>query len=67
MEAALSHLRATGVQVKPEDVARLSPLVSKNFHLLGRYQFSLSEALLQGALRPLRDPNSPDELLEGIP
>jgi TnpA family transposase len=67
MEAALNHLRATGAVVQPEDVARLTPLVSENFHLLGRYQFSLSEALLQGELRPLRDPNSPDELLEGIP
>jgi Tn3 transposase DDE domain len=67
VQAALSHLRATGVHIKPEVVARLSPLGSTNFHLLGRYQFSLTEALLQGELLPMRDPNSPDELLAGIP
>lgn len=31
MDAALAHLRAKGATVKPEDVARLSPLGSKHF------------------------------------
>ena len=63
IDAALSHLRSTGYDVKPEDVARLSPLITRHIHIhfLGRYTFSLSEAAAQGRLRPLRDPDSPDE------
>ena len=57
MDAALAHLRAKGVAVKPEDVSRLSPLGSKHFNVLGRYHFDLSEAVRRGELRPLRDPN----------
>ena len=61
IDAALSHLRSTGYDVKPEDVARLSPLITRHIHFLGRYTFSLSEPAAQGRLRPLRDPDSPDE------
>jgi TnpA family transposase len=58
MDAALAHLRAHGALVKPEDVARLSPLSSKQFHVLGRYHFNVSEeAVRRGELRPLRSPN----------
>ena len=57
MDAAWSHLRAQGVSVKPEDMARLSPLGSKHFNVLGRYHFELSDAVRRGELRPLRDPN----------
>jgi hypothetical protein len=32
MNAALGHLRANGAVVRPEDVARLSPLRSKQFN-----------------------------------
>ena len=42
MDAALAHLRANGVMVKPEDVARLSPLGSKYFNVLGRYHFNVT-------------------------
>jgi len=61
MDAALNHLRSTGVEVKPEDVARLSPLGHANINLLGRYQFAVPEAVLRGELRPLRDPSVLDE------
>ena len=57
MDAALSHLRGQGVAVKPEDIARLSPLGSRHFNVLGRYHFDLSDAVRRGELRPLRDPN----------
>ena len=57
MDAALSHLRAQGVAVKLEDIARLSPLGSRHFNVLGRYHFDLSDAVRRGELRPLRDPN----------
>jgi len=46
--------------VKPEDVARLSPLSYDHSNLLGRYTFALAEPLARGALRPLRDPTAPD-------
>ena len=57
MDAALARLRAKGATVKPEDVARLSPLGSKHFNVLGRYHFDLSEEVRRGELRPLRNPN----------
>lgn len=63
MEAALAHLRAVGVEVRPEDVERLSPLGYAHINLLGRYHFALSESLAPDQLRPLRDPtnlNEPD-------
>jgi hypothetical protein len=53
MEAALQHLRAEGVEVRPEDVARLSPLGYKHLNFLGQYSFDLAENIAQGALRPL--------------
>jgi TnpA family transposase len=34
MDAALNHLRATGAEVKKEDLARLSPLSHKHFNML---------------------------------
>ncbi len=57
MDAAVEHLRATGVEVKQEDVERLSPLGNKHFNVLGRYHFNTTEAVLQGELRPLRNPD----------
>ena len=49
--------------VTPEDVARLSPLVSEHINLLGRYAFSVPEAVTRGELRPLRNPA---KVLEGL-
>ena len=54
MDAALNHLRATGADVKKEDLARLSPLNNKHFNMLGRYYFTVPEEVLRGELRPLR-------------
>lgn len=45
MEAALEQLRAEGVEVRPEDVARLSPLQTHHINMLGQYAFLLAEAL----------------------
>ena len=61
MEAALHQLRAEGLEVKPEDVARLSPLIHQHINFQGRYSFALSEAVARGDLRPLRDPYEQDE------
>jgi hypothetical protein len=61
MEAALQQLRAEGVPVHTDDVARLSPLVHKHINFQGRYSFALTEAVARGALRPLRNPHDPGE------
>jgi len=60
MDAALNQLVAEGYDVRPEDVARLSPLGSKHVNMLGRYAFTLPEFVARGELRPLRDPNAAD-------
>ncbi len=52
-QAALDHIRAEGVQVRSEDVARLSPLQHKHINVLGRYSFALAELVAKGQLRPL--------------
>ena len=46
MDAALNHLRATGADLKKEDLARLSPLSHKHFNMLGRYHFAVPEEVL---------------------
>ena len=60
-EAALNHLRSRGEDVKPEDVARLSPLEYQHINFLGRYSFALTESIARGELRSLRasDEESP--------
>ncbi len=60
MEAALDQLRADGYTVKNEDVARLSPLLHEHINMLGRYSFSVPEAVAKGELRPLHDPADND-------
>ena len=65
MDAALAHLRRTGVEVKPEDVARLSPLGHEHINVLGRYSFALAESIAQGELRPLRRSDDGDDLTVG--
>jgi len=57
-DAALDHLR-DGHDVRDDDVRRLSPLGHDHINLLGRYQFSATD-LLDGSLRPLRDPAAPE-------
>ena len=56
MDAAIEHLRKNSAGVNADDVARLSPLAHQNVNFLGQYSFALSEAVAQGQLRPLRDP-----------
>jgi len=61
MDAALNHLRNQGFEPKPEDLARLSPLRSRHFNVLGRYHFTVSDSVLKGELRPLRNPDRSQE------
>jgi hypothetical protein len=61
MDHVLTALQAEGVDVRPEDAARLSLLGHRHLNLLGRYHFTLPEALARGERRPLRDPNMADD------
>ena len=61
MDRALEHLRHQGLDINPEDIARLSPLGHIHINMLGRYYFELAKALQEGGFRPLRDPSAPDE------
>ncbi len=63
MDLVLSYLRAKGETVRPQDVARLSPLEHGHINLLGRYDFSLPEFLEQGRMRPLRNEVEPEEIV----
>ena len=49
----LDHLRAQDIKIRPADLARLSPLIHKHIHVLGRYVFTLPEPIANGALRPI--------------
>ena len=57
LDRALNHLRSQGLEVRDEDVQRLSPLKFEHLHLGGRYHFSLTSALQPGQFRQLRDPD----------
>lgn len=63
MNAALENLERLGIEILPEDLARLSPLGHEHINFLGHYDFSLPESLWGGQLRPLRDPFGGDPLL----
>lgn len=54
MDQALTTLRQRGEEPRPEDVARLSPLIHSNLNVLGSYSFVLSPEVARGQLRPLR-------------
>jgi hypothetical protein len=60
IEAALERLRSDGYEVRPEDVARLSPLPNHHVNVLGRYSFALSAQVANGGMRPLRRPDDDD-------
>jgi hypothetical protein len=52
MDAALNQLMSEGYEVRPQDVARLSPLGLKHINMLGRYAFTLPDFVALGELRP---------------
>ena len=53
LQAALEHLQSEGMDIDPEDRARLSPLQHKHIHVLGRHSFALADPIASGNLRPL--------------
>ena len=58
MQEAIQQARADGMEVRPDDLAHLSPLIWRHLSFLGRYDFSLPDTVRNGGLRPLRNPNS---------
>jgi hypothetical protein len=58
LSAAVDQLRAQGVPVKDEDVARLSPLGHAHINFLGRYAITAS-APAQGLRQPGEVPDLP--------
>jgi hypothetical protein len=50
INAALQQLEQEGFEIQSEDITRLSPLVFEHINLLGRYAFSLPEAVSRGEL-----------------
>jgi TnpA family transposase len=61
MDAVLEQLRSEGYPLKPEDVARLSPLIFDHINFLGRYAFALPDAVAQGQPRPLRSGDTTED------
>ncbi|WSQ82048.1 transposase [Streptomyces sp. NBC_01213] len=59
IDAAVAQFRTEGHEIRDEDIARLSPLKHRNPNLLGRYSFTAGIPTA-GALRPLRDPDTPE-------
>jgi len=53
--------RRMGSNVKIE-VAERSPFTHRHINLLGRYTFTVPEAVVRGGLRPLRDLSTIDPL-----
>ena len=61
LDRAVSRLIEQGAEVRDEDLARVSPLMHSHVRLLGRYHFRLDEAVEGGGMRPLRDPDAPED------
>lgn len=61
MEAALNHMRKQGIEVRDEDIARLSPLPHGHLNVLGHYSFNLEEQIAKGELRPLNQLETADK------
>ncbi len=49
MGVVLDELRSTGHPVLEADVARLTPLLHDHIHMLGKYDFTLPEAVAQAS------------------
>jgi len=54
MNKAIDHLKATGMEIRDEDIKRLTPLGFEHIRFLGRYDFTLKTRTEVGGLRPLR-------------
>ena len=59
MNKAIDHLKATGMEIRDEDIKRLNPLGFEHIRFLGRYDFTLKARTEVGGLRPLRQKRTP--------
>jgi TnpA family transposase len=62
LQAALEHLQSEGMEIAPEDRARLSPLQHTHIHVLGRHSFALADPIARGKLRPLNIERTDEEI-----
>jgi len=53
MQASLDYLHQQSLDIREEDVARLSPLLTGHINMLGHYTFILPAKVMKGQLRPL--------------
>jgi len=58
MQETVRQLSAAGTLPLPADIVRLSPIAWRHINFLGRYDFSLPDAIANGSLRPRHQPNS---------
>nr|WP_272800857.1 Tn3 family transposase [Sphingobium sp. AntQ-1] len=58
MQETVRQLSEAGAPPLPADIARLSPIFWRHINFLGSYDFSVPDAVANGGLRPLRQPNS---------
>jgi len=56
MQEAIGQVRLDGMDVSNDDIAHLSPLIWRHLNFLGRDDFSLPDTVMNGSLRPLRNP-----------
>ena len=56
---AIDHLKATGMEIRDEDIRRVTPLGFKHIRFLGRYDFTLRVKPEHGGLRPLQQKRMP--------
>ena len=55
---SIRQVRSDGMEVSNDDIAHLSPLIWRHLSFLGQYGFSLPDTVINGGLRPLRNPTS---------
>ena len=58
MTRIIGLLREMGLEVLDEDIARITPLKTRHIKVLGEFNFNLHPDVIDGDLRPLRDPNA---------
>jgi len=58
MQEAIRQVRSDSMDVSNDDIAHLSPLIWRHLNFLGRYDLSLPDTVMNGGLRPLRNPTS---------
>ncbi len=63
MQHALEQDQPTEEIPNPDDAARLSPLLHEHVNMLGRYDFTLPDAIAAGEFRSLRQPATWEERL----